>query len=71
MLEVIQPGTKVLIGDGISATIEQAIINRGNHITYKVAWWAGRDIKTDIFYPDEVNPKEHGKRKQIGFKVEE
>jgi len=52
-IEVIKPGTKVILAKDIDALIVGAYINSDTSVNYEVAWWDKNDRKTCFLRPAE------------------
>lgn len=65
-IEVIQPGTQVLLNKNIEATIDRVIITPQSY-AYSVIWWNGRERKEAIVYDYEIVEKMDLPKTTIGF----
>jgi len=54
-IEVISPGSKVTIGEDITATILSVTIEPGGAVSYKAAWWSGRTRYQETIDASEVS----------------
>jgi len=69
-IEVIRPGTSVLIGGDIEATVLAAIIRSadGTNVNYECRWFDGAISTVDTFAEFEVVPvDDNGKKTAVGF----
>jgi hypothetical protein len=76
MIEIIQPGSPVLIGghrnhreksESIPATVIAVMIEENRHVTYKCIWWQGRDRKELWLESIEVERMPETQQQKIGF----
>jgi hypothetical protein len=68
-IEVIPPGTQVLIGNGddrITGTVLEVIIGFTG-VQYKVVWWSGRERKEQWMQPLELLMTSPPEKFIIGF----
>jgi hypothetical protein len=68
MISVLAPGSWVLIGDDVPATINQVCIESGGTISYEVVWWSDRDRKVAWVFEHEVRPHNQPGYVEIGFR---
>lgn len=68
-IECLRVGTRVKLAEGITGLITEISIKQTRTILYLVAWWNGRDQKSDWFQPWQVEATECGndKYQTIGF----
>lgn len=69
MIEVYEPGTKVMLDEAVSATIVTVAIHAGNYVQYECAWWGGGSRTREWFHKDEILEviDEAKTKTQIGF----
>jgi hypothetical protein len=65
-LSVFKPGTKVTIGNDITAQVRQVCIQEDG-ITYEVIWWSDRERKTQWLSAFEVEPLKETTLIPVGF----
>lgn len=46
-LSVLAPGETVTIGGDIRATIVALMIGQADAVSYKLAWWSGRELRQE------------------------
>lgn len=57
MIEVLQPGTEVVIGNDIPGMVSGVMIEFGSQVSYRVVYWDGRVRKSEWLGPGEVYAK--------------
>jgi hypothetical protein len=67
MLKVYAPGSWVIVGDGVPATIKQIYIYSVDYVEYRVVWWIGSDRKELVLASHEIKPHPNTKEMEIGF----
>ncbi len=54
MIEVYAPGSKVTIGDGITAEVAEVAIKAGGYVYYSLVWWASGERVSEVLEAFEV-----------------
>ena len=67
-MEIIKPGSKILIYEEIEAIIESVLIETQDRISYKAVWYSGRDRKSEWITKNEFEEKKDEIKTKIGFK---
>lgn len=52
---IIKPGSKITIGGDIPAEIVAVAVFPDDSISYRVAWWDGRQRQEESFYPNQID----------------
>lgn len=68
MIEVIQPGSAVLIGEKVRAVVLQVVVRDKNLIEYQVSWWEGNSRRSEWLQEIEVERSDSTQSLQIGFR---
>lgn len=67
-MEVIRPGSSVVVDGDIRGTvIEINVVGEGLAVSYNVAWWSGRERKTEWVDASEVVEGSKRSRVRLGF----
>lgn len=66
-LSVYSPGSPVLVGGSIPATVAQVSLSPGGHIAYQVVWYDGRTRTIQWVEAFEVGLAEGSQAATIGF----
>ena len=66
-LTIIEPGSRVVLENGIEGLLEQACLKHNGYVSYSVTYWSGSDRKESWFTPAEVKPKNAKEVRRIGF----
>ncbi len=67
LIEVISPGTSVVIGSEILGSVTGIGIRGKGHVSYEVSWWNGNSHECKWFESFEVEQLTTTKRLTIGF----
>ncbi len=67
-IEVIKPGTRVMIA-GITSTVTAVQIGEAGHVLYLVVWWDGRTRKSEWVESSEVSMFLNDSTTRIGFQA--
>lgn len=67
-INVLAIGTRVKIAEGITGIVIAVVIRGVNSIKYEVAWWNGRDQRTEHFQEWQMEPVEEAEPLPIGFR---
>lgn len=67
-IEAIPPGSPVLIGGEVPATITAVTLRGTGHVTYEVSWWDGRSHNSEWMDEYEVRRSEQGEPLRFGFR---
>lgn len=66
-IEVIQPGSPVLVGENIKATVLSVKVGDKKCVSYECSWWDGRNRHVDWFEQIEVERTRDAQGIRIGF----
>lgn len=56
VITVFKPGSSVLVGDDIEATITSVSLDCGGRVAYRCAWWDGRVLRQEWLEACMVRP---------------
>jgi hypothetical protein len=70
VIKIYKPGSWVMIGDDIPATVSRVSISPNDTIAYEVVWWDGRDCTEKWVHAHEVNPHPKTETSSVGFHQE-
>lgn len=67
-LNVLAPGTKIIVGDSIAAVVLRVSISAESRVTYECAWWNGNQLNREYLEEFQVTPSDTGQTTlAIGF----
>lgn len=66
-IECYRVGTRVKIAEGITGMVTEISIKQSRTILYLVAWWNGRDQRSEWFQPWQVSRVDDMTPTTIGF----
>ena len=61
-----KPGSWVMVGDNIPATISRVFLSE-NGVVYEVVWWDGRERYERCLWPHEIKPHPEADTLELGF----
>jgi len=67
MVEVIDIGSWVIIGDDVPAKVTRICIRDNGNVSYELSWWDGRTRKSEWLEAFEVTTDSERGSLQIGF----
>jgi hypothetical protein len=67
LLQVIAPGSPVILADEINATVTAVMIREGGRVSYQVVWWESRSRREEWINGLEVKPCDQARSLKLGF----
>jgi hypothetical protein len=67
-IEVIMPGSPVLIGGEVPGTITAVTLRGSGHVTYEVSWWDSRTHHSEWIEQSGVRLAENTETLRFGFR---
>lgn len=66
-MDVLPPGTNVIVGEEVRGTVAAVTVRHNFHVTYEIVWWSGPQRVVQQVEAAEVRPDVPLKTLRMGF----